>query len=152
MFFRSMKAAQDHWSGKCYLEPVCPLPFRWLYHNPCIPVKSTGFSRNLKSKQSFDFVFMHIRQKTKRTSPLQTPWIPQSLRDLLRFARQMQSALADIFHMHLVASSRSVFCLRGNSLQFPLKQESVICRFLYISHHSFIHFYIFMSKSIGLHF
>ena len=31
--------------------------------------------------------------------------------DLLRFARQMQSALADIFHMHLVASSRSVFAL-----------------------------------------
>ena len=35
--------------------------------------------------------------------------IPQSLRDLLRFARQMQSASADIFLMHLVASSRSVF-------------------------------------------
>jgi hypothetical protein len=28
---------------------------------------------------------------------------------LLRFARQMQSASADMFLMHLVASSRSVF-------------------------------------------
>ena len=34
---------------------------------------------------------------------------PTILRDLLRFARQMQSASADIFLMHLVASSRSVF-------------------------------------------
>ena len=49
--------------------------------------------------------------RTKRTSPLQTPCIPQSLRDLLRFACQMQSALADIFLLHLVTSSRSVFAL-----------------------------------------
>ena len=56
------------------------------------------------------YLFIFFTQAgTKRTSPFQTPWIPQSLRDLLRFARQMRSALADIFHLHLVASSRSVF-------------------------------------------
>ena len=74
-------------------------------------------------------VFFTVR--TKRTSPLQTPWIPQSLRDLLRFARQMQSALADIFHMHLVASLRSVFCLIGNSSQFPIKQKNIEISFFH---------------------
>ena len=56
-------AVQHHWFGKYHPGHVCPVPFRWLYHNSCLPVKSTGFSWNLKSRQSFNSVFMHIRQK-----------------------------------------------------------------------------------------
>ena len=54
-------------------------------------------------------MLVYIVYITKRTSPLQTPCIPQSLRDLLRFARQMQSASADIFLLHKY-KSRNRFC------------------------------------------
>ena len=100
--------------------------FRWLpdtfpihgaihplnFVDPLMPFPSTGqfiFPNSSGSSTTYFSQSPHTHRRTKRTSPLQTPWIPQSLRDLLRFARQMQSALADIFQMHLVASSRSVF-------------------------------------------
>ena len=100
--------------------------FRWLpdtfpihgaihplnFVDPLMPFPSTGqfiFPNSSGSSTTYFSQSPHTHRRTKRTSPLQTPWIPQSLRDLLRFARQMRSASADMFLMHLVASSRSVF-------------------------------------------
>ena len=100
--------------------------FRWLpdtfpihgaihplnFIDPLTPFPSTGqfiFPNSSGSSTTYFSQSPHTHRRTKRTSPLQTPWIPQSLRDLLRFARQMRSASADMFLMHLVASSRSVF-------------------------------------------
>ena len=77
------------------------------------------FSFTQKSRQ-----FLHLCRncwlyRTKRTSPHQTLSIPQSLRDLLRFARQMQTAKAVIF---LLASGRilrgAVFYTIGSSKNF----------------------------------
>ena len=45
----------------------------------------------------------------------------------MRFARQMPSALADRFLMHLVASSRSVFCVIGTLRSNFLLHKKTVC-------------------------
>ena len=63
---------------------------------------------------------------TKRTSPLRTPCIPQSLRDLLRFARQMRTAIGS--HNSICIWShpaRRAFYFIGNSRGISYEMKKV---------------------------
>ena len=72
-------------------------------------------------------VWSRLSQRTKRTSPPRNPYLPQSLRDLLRFARRCAAAKAAF--LCTSCASRGAFCCIGNKVSYTTK-KLLILKFL----------------------